>query len=107
MILIIEKAAQRGNATQPKEKHNQLQNITLRESCQKRLHQQLLASSYLYTLGYRNTVNAIEDGKLDRMRTSFVTDLVLRFLGKHNAFYAGIANALRESLNTRRLAQCK
>ena len=107
MILIIEKAAQRGNATQPKEKQTYLKDTTLHESCQQRLHRQLLASSYMYALGYRKAVNVIEDGKLNNVRTGSIVVMALSFLSKHNPFYAGVANALRELLHTRRLAQCK
>ena len=106
MILIIEKAAQRDNATQPKEKHNQLQNITSRESCQQRLHRQLLADE-MYRLGFVLARELIQEDKLADYSLKTLQDMMLDHLSRGAAFFHGVANALRELIYTRRLAQCE
>ena len=106
MILIMEKAAQRGNATQPKEKHNQIKNTTSRESCQQRLHRQLLVDE-MYRLGFVLARELIQEDKLADYRLKTLQDMMLDHLSRGAAFFHGVANALRELIYTRRLAQCE
>ena len=72
--------------------------------CQDRLHQQL-SKSYMYTLGYNTTLELVNDGRLDAVRTPKLRELIRQRLEQHKPFFAGVANALRELLK-RRLTEC-
>lgn len=68
------------------------------------LHQQL-SKSYMYTLGYNATMELVDDGRLDAVRTPKLRELIRERLDQHRPFFAGMANALRELLR-RRFAKC-
>ena len=68
------------------------------------LHQQL-SKSYMYALGYNTTLELVNDGRLDAIRTPTLRTLIRQLLEQHKPFFAGVANALRELLRKRLVNQ--
>ena len=95
-----EKTPQRGNAEESKFKSNYYHDTT---PYQQRLHRLLLADG-MYRLGFELARELIQEGKLADCSLKTLQEMMLGHLARGAAFFAGVANALRDLIKTRRLA---